>query len=117
MKMYETIKDIPYITGIFIVFLSFLSTIIRFSKNYNKYEDKTIWQKFLIFMIEFITSFTIAIITFFSLVGWGFNETFSVGLAGFAATQGTNIMLLGYKIIVYKLFGKQGLDDFSNHQK
>jgi uncharacterized membrane protein len=106
--IYHSIKDIPLITFIVMIIISFLGAIINYKQR--DLENKTLLNKIAMFILEFITSFTLSIITFAILIGLGYNEFISVGLAGFVATQGIKILYKIEKAFVYKFLGKDAID-------
>jgi len=100
--MYKNFNEIPTLTQIYVFLIGLWTTFINFFKR-EDIKQASISKKIIAFITDLITSVGFTIITFLTLTGYGLNEVFSVGIAGFLGHQGARAAYLIELVILEKV--------------
>lgn len=98
---YKNFSDIPFITQIIVGVIGILGAWSNYLRRDLK--NLSLLQKIHLFLMDTMTSSVIAMIVFFSCVGYGLNEILSVGIAGAVAHQGTRALYILELLVLEKL--------------
>ena len=98
---YNNFNEIPFFTQIAVALAGVWGAFINWNKREKR--GKTFCSKLLIFVVDLISTTGISILTFLALSGYGFNELFSVAVAGYMAHYGTHAFYVVEVIITEKL--------------
>jgi len=98
---YKNFSDIPFVTQIIVGAIGILGAWSNYLRRDLK--NLSFLQKLHLFLMDTITSSVIAMIVFFSCVGYGLNELLSVGIAGAVAHQGTRALYILELLVLEKL--------------
>jgi len=111
---YNNFNEIPLFTQIAVAIAGAWGAFINWIKR--KKEGRPLHVKIGMFLVDLISTTGISILTFLALAGYGFNELFSVAVAGWMAHYGTRGFYLMEIVIAEKLNIKIDKDNF-NEQK
>jgi hypothetical protein len=104
MQKYEHLKDIPIFSTIIVILFGLWGAILNFAKREEEVKNYSITKKVSLFIVDLLTSSGFALLTYYGLVGYGFNEPISVAIAGAVAHQGTRLIYIA-ELIVASKFG------------
>ena len=111
-------NDVNYISVIFIIVLSIIGSISNVKKFCRTNKDKCgeyskaakIWNITLHLLIDSIMIGSLSVIVYLGLIGYGFNELFSVAVSGFLAKEG-NTALYEIKLVIADKLNSESLKE------
>jgi hypothetical protein len=106
MQKYEHLKDIPIFSTIIVILFGLWGAILNFAKREEEVKNYSFQKKIMLFFIDLLTSGGFALLTYYGLVGYGFNEPISVAIAGAVAHQGTRLIYIAELIVASKFGGE-----------
>ena len=104
---YKNFNDIPPLTLLIVFLTGFWGALVNFIRREEINHNMSTKKKIFYFFVDLISSGGIACIVFLTLVGYGFNELFAVGVSGVFAHQGTKSIYLMELFIAEKLKSKK----------
>lgn len=111
---HNSVNQVPIISHTLVFLLGIAGAIINFAKRDAK--GDTFLKKLGLFIVDTITSGTLAIVGFYGALGSGFNELISISVAGIIAHQGTRAFYLLELIVTEKFGAKKTFDVIKANQ-
>ena len=108
-------NDIPTLTFFIVLLLGFAGSIVNFAKRQKR--GMTIAHKLGLFLLDSITSGSLAVIGFYGALGIGFNELVAIASAGAIAHQGTRALYIVELIVAEKLGAKETFEEIKKGDK
>lgn len=108
-------NDIPNITFLVVLLLGFAGSVVNFAKRQKR--GMTILNKFSLFLIDSITSGSLAVIGFYGALGMGSNELIAIAYAGAIAHQGTRALYILELIVAEKFGAKATFEEIKKGDK
>ena len=112
---YNNHGDIPTLTIAIVFALGLIGAMFNFFKR--KWRGLTTVQKIGLFLLDTATSSTLAVVSFYTVIGLGYNELLAIGVAGAFSHQGTRAIYILELIVTEKLGAKATFEEIKKGDK
>jgi len=102
---YENLKDIPTWTQWAVILAGMWGAVMNFLSRKvlgESFKTRMTW-----FLVDSVASFGLTALAFLTLIGWGSNEVFAVGVSGFFGHMGTRGIHIAQLAVLEKFGAKQ----------
>lgn len=108
-------EDISTFTMNIIFALGLIGAVLNFLKR--KVRKLSLLKKLGLFAVDTLSSSTLAVISFYGVIGLGYNELLAIAVAGALSHQGTRAIYILELIVAEKFGGKQTFDELTKQKE